>query len=149
MVRTHTSQYTSILIMTKHDDVAARIVARRAELGWSQEQLSKETGVAAAQISRYEARVNKPRANVIAKLAKGMLVPFSWLAYGDTSEFIQSPLPEGEIEFSLSLPSELADFIDKKSAQLGIQPHEVLRKMVVESFSELQTDAKDNNKQHE
>ncbi|WP_395490726.1 helix-turn-helix domain-containing protein [Cedecea davisae] len=116
--------------MTKYDDVAARIIARRAELGWSQEQLSKESDVAAAQISRYEARVNKPRANVIAKLAKGLMVPFSWLAYGDTSEFIQTPLTDGEIEYSLTVPVEVADYIDAKSSELGIYPHEFARKML-------------------
>lgn len=67
---------------------------------------------------------------MVAKLAKGLMVPFSWLAYGDTSEFISSPLPEGETEYSLTVPSEVADYIDKKSAELGIPPHEVARKML-------------------
>lgn len=117
--------------MIKHNDIARRMIERRAELGWSQEQLARESDVAAAQISRYEAGINKPRANVIAKLAKGMMVPFSWLAYGDTKDFIQEPMPEGEMEFHVSLPVEIAQAIDKKAAEAGIEPHEMARKLLL------------------
>lgn len=58
------------------------------------------------------------------------MVPFSWLAYGDTSEFIQTPLTDGEIEYSLTVPVEVADYIDAKSSELGIYPHEFARKML-------------------
>jgi len=112
--------------MTKHDDIASRMIERRAQLGWSQEQLSKESGVAAAQISRYEARVNKPRANVIAKLAKGLLVPFSWLANGDTSEFDISDAPSGFFDMTIQLPEDLAAAIKQAAASKGISEDEYI-----------------------
>lgn len=112
--------------MTKHDDIASRMIERRAQLGWSQEQLSKESGVAAAQISRYEARVNTPRANVIAKLAKGLLVPFSWLANGDTSEFDINDAPSGFFDLTIQLPEELALAIKQAAAKKGISEDEYI-----------------------
>ncbi|AJJ19360.1 helix-turn-helix domain-containing protein [Yersinia intermedia] len=117
--------------MTKYDGIAERMIERRAELGWTQEQLSKESGVAAAQISRYEAGINTPRANVIAKLAKGMMIPFSWLAYGDPKDFIQEPLPAGETEYHIHLPADIAEMIDAKAKEAGIEPHEMARRILL------------------
>lgn len=124
-------QYSSILIMIKNDDIAGRMIERRADLGWSQEQLSKESGVAAAQISRYEAGINKPRANVIAKLAKGMMVPFTWLAYGDTKDFIQEPLLKGETEYQVHLPADIAEKLNNEAKKAGITPHEMARRLLL------------------
>ncbi|MEI7367176.1 helix-turn-helix domain-containing protein [Pectobacterium sp. 1950-15] len=122
--------------MTKKDTLISRIIERRAELGWSQEQLSKESGVAAAQISRYEAGINEPRANVIAKLAKGLMVPFSWLAYGDTKDMIQEPNPEGETEFTVYLPESLAEIINNESQKRGLKPHEYMREVMIFSMNQ-------------
>lgn len=99
--------------MIKNDDVAARLIARRAELDWSQERLSQESGVAAAQISRYESRMNKPRANIIAKLASAMAVDFSWLAYGESTH------PDW-VETDLVIPKNLKDIIVKEAKGRGM-----------------------------
>ncbi|HIE9647142.1 helix-turn-helix domain-containing protein [Klebsiella pneumoniae] len=105
--------------MTKHDDISARIISRRASLGWTQERLSKESGVAAAQISRYEAGTNKPRANVIAKLASAMAVDFSWLAYGEHSH------PDW-VETDIVLPMELKEEVVKQAKARGMTEEEFL-----------------------
>ncbi len=126
MAQTQPCQYTSILNMTKHDDIASRMIERRAQLGWSQEQLSKESGVAAAQISRYEARINKPRANVIAKLAKALLVPFAWLANGETSEFDIAAAPKGFLDFVVQMPEDLALRIKEAAAKMGVSEEQFI-----------------------
>lgn len=48
-------------------ELLARLRARR---GWSQAQFAKQSGIAAAQISRYELGENEPRPIAIAKMAK-------------------------------------------------------------------------------
>lgn len=114
--------------MTKHDDVAGRIIARRAELDWSQERLSRESGVAAAQISRYEARQNKPRANIIAKLASAMAVDFSWLAYGVHEN------PDLE-ETEISLPRDLKEEVVAKAKDAGMTEEQFIIQLLQESLS--------------
>lgn len=64
------------------ENLSQRLVKARSGHGWSQADLAEVSGVAAAQISRYEASRSKPRAEVVAKLAKALAVRFEWLAYG-------------------------------------------------------------------
>lgn len=79
----HTVHDLSILLMTDHEEtVAHRLIKARSGHGWSQADLAEVSGVAAAQISRYEAGRNKPRSEIVAKLAKALAVRFDWLAYG-------------------------------------------------------------------
>lgn len=63
-----------------------RLIQSRARLGYSQKELSKLTGIAASQISRYELGDHKPRSKAILKLATHLKVSFSWLAYGKYEE---------------------------------------------------------------
>lgn len=121
--------------MTNNDDIASRMIERRAELGWSQEQLSKESGVAAAQISRYEARVNTPRTKVLGKLSKALMVPFSWLAYGDTKELNPLPLEDGYRDFYIELPPELAEFIENEAKKKNLTENDVMLQMLSESLN--------------
>lgn len=74
--------------------LAQRIIKARSGHGWSQAELAEVSGIAAAQISRYEQGKNTPRPNVIAKLAKALAVSFEWLAYG-----------EGEIDDGSEVPT--------------------------------------------
>lgn len=64
-------------------ELSQRLIKARSGHGWSQADLAEVSGVAAAQISRYEQGRSKPRTEVIAKLAKALAVRFEWLAYGD------------------------------------------------------------------
>ncbi|MDD0814260.1 helix-turn-helix transcriptional regulator [Curvibacter sp. HBC28] len=61
-------------------DFPQRLIKARAGHGWSQADLAEVSGVAAAQISRYELGRSRPRSEVIARLAKAMAVSFDWLA---------------------------------------------------------------------
>lgn len=112
--------------MTNNDTFAKRLIQRRAEQGYSQEELSKISGIAAAQISRYEAGRNKPRANIIAKLAETLEVPFNWLAYGDESELISLQDEKGEHWRWLYLEPNLRAFMENKAKTAGISLEEEL-----------------------
>ena len=68
--------------MTQSETVKDRLTRARSALGWSKQDLAESSGVAAAQISRYEAGRNEPRSEVVAKLARALNVQFDWLAYG-------------------------------------------------------------------
>lgn len=63
-------------------DLSQRLMKARSGHGWSQADLAEVSGVAAAQVSRYEAGRATPRPPVLAKLAKAMAVRFEWLAFG-------------------------------------------------------------------
>lgn len=56
-----------------------RIKERRKQLGYSQYDLSKLTGISHMQISRYELSVNQPTSDVIVTLAKALNVSTDWL----------------------------------------------------------------------
>ncbi|EAM8301876.1 helix-turn-helix transcriptional regulator [Salmonella enterica] len=126
------SQYYKELFMTKENHFIKRMIARRVDQGLSQEELSKKSGVAAAQISRYELGKSKPRPNVIARLAEALNVPFEWLAYGDNDvEPVPIPgIPTRQIE----LPEDLANIIKKKADEMGIPEYEFIERMLAESF---------------
>ncbi|WP_042871460.1 helix-turn-helix transcriptional regulator [Dickeya poaceiphila] len=118
--------------MTKENHFIKRMIARRVDQGLSQEDLSKRSGVAAAQISRYELGKSKPRPNVIARLAEALNVPFEWLAYGDNdADPITIPgIPTRQIE----LPEDLVNIIKKKADEMGIPEYELIERMLAESL---------------
>lgn len=62
--------------------LASRLVQARSQRGQSQMELATSSGVAAAQISRYESGRSKPRTEVVARLAKALDVSFEWLLNG-------------------------------------------------------------------
>jgi transcriptional regulator with XRE-family HTH domain len=63
-------------------DFSQRLMKARAGHGWSQADLAEVSGVAAAQISRYEAGRSTPRPAVVSRLAKSLGISFEWLAFG-------------------------------------------------------------------
>lgn len=118
--------------MTKENQFIKRMIARRADQGLSQEDLSKKSGVAAAQISRYELGKSKPRPNVMAKLAEALNVPFEWLAYGD-NDVDPVPIP-GVKTRTIELPEDLAVVIKNKAEEMGIPEYELVERMLAESL---------------
>lgn len=118
--------------MTKENQFIKRMIARRADQGLSQEDLSKKSGVAAAQISRYELGKSKPRPNVMAKLADALNVPFEWLAYGE-NDVEPVPIP-GIKTHQIELPEDLANMIIKKAEEMGIPEYELVERMLAESL---------------
>lgn len=118
--------------MTKENQFIKRMIARRADQGLSQEDLSKKSGVAAAQISRYELGKSKPRPNVVAKLAEALNVPFEWLAYGDNDV---EPMPISGVKTRLiELPEDLANVIHEKAEEMGIPEYELIERMLAKSL---------------
>lgn len=59
-----------------------RLIRTRAERGWSQNELARRSGVAPAQLSRYESGKNTPRTEVLWKLATALSVDMLWLIDG-------------------------------------------------------------------
>ena len=68
--------------MTENEGISERIRNRRIELGLSQAQLSRDTGIAAPQLSRYESGSNEPRPDIAAKIANALKVSLEWLITG-------------------------------------------------------------------
>ncbi|MEY0024317.1 helix-turn-helix domain-containing protein [Providencia rettgeri] len=117
--------------MTNNNTVASRLISRRAEMGLSQNQLAMEAKVAPAQISRYEAGINKPSIKTMGKLAEVLAVPFEWLAYGDDTFFpITNIAEQGGIELYLELPQELYDFLQKEAQEYGEGVSEVAKRII-------------------
>lgn len=79
--------------------LAQRLIKARSSHGWSQADLAEVSGVAAAQISRYEQGRTTPRPAVVAKLAKTLEVRFEWLAFGHAdSEGTGSAYPSEQVK---------------------------------------------------
>ena len=120
--------------MTNNNTLQSRLIQRRAQLGYSQEELSKLSGIAAAQISRYEAGINKPRATIIARLANHLAVPFSWLAYGDEADLSEDDQGKKEIGGYISLPKEKYDAIMEQANQLNMDFETYLQKVIIPTY---------------
>jgi transcriptional regulator with XRE-family HTH domain len=57
--------------------IGTRIIQLRNQKGWSQQQLSDHTGLAASYISRIENRHLEPRPHTLSKIALALGVPMS------------------------------------------------------------------------
>ena len=87
--------------MTLDNDFTQRLAQLRAERGLSQQELADITGIAAAQISRYESGKNAPRPGIVAKLAKALDVSMEYLSTG------QIPFSKSLVTTTIELPSIL------------------------------------------
>lgn len=100
--------------MTENDTFAARLAQTRAEKGLSQSDLAELTGIAPAQISRYESGRNVPRPGIVAKLATALSVSFGWLTTGQ--------IPWGDElgpELRIRLPDQIHAQIGEAADQAG------------------------------
>lgn len=77
--------------MTDDEGFSERLKRCRVELGMTKSDLAKASGVAAAQIYRYETGKSKPREDIVAKLAKALKVTNEWLIFGQ-DDFALQPL---------------------------------------------------------
>ena len=91
------------------NELAHRLIKARSGHGWSQADLSEVSGVAAAQISRYESGRAKPRPEVVAKLAKSLAVGFEWLLDGRGNIDDGSTIPQYPKRMFSNPPLELED----------------------------------------
>ncbi|WNP29343.1 helix-turn-helix transcriptional regulator [Morganella morganii] len=122
--------------MTKDNSIAKRLTTLRAQKGLSQSELAELSGIAPAQISRYESGANIPRAHIIAKLAKALGVQYSFLQYGfevdDDEMWAQMSLnKDNTATISLTLDDETLG-IAKKSAEIrGVSLEDYLKWVLV------------------
>ncbi len=135
----HTVHDLSILFMTDcgkmENELAHRLVKARSGHGWSQADLSEVSGVAAAQISRYESGRAKPRPEVVAKLAKSLAVGFEWLAYGKGSVDVGATVPRYpsqqtqllSVELDPELYKGLSELAEKKGITLEMTFKQIVR----------------------
>jgi transcriptional regulator with XRE-family HTH domain len=127
------------------ENLSFRLIKARSAMGWSQQGLAEVSGVAAAQISRYESGRSAPRSEVVAKLARALGVQFEWLANGvgplDTGADVPK-YPEGTSVFPLDIPPEHYEAIEKFAKEEGLTMEMALRKLVLDGL-ERRTSARD------
>lgn len=99
---------------TNKDEFSARLVQARSMKGWSQVDVANASGVAAAQISRYEQGSNTPRPQVVAKLATALGVSFSWLLSGAGEPV--DPWLDGRATLRVELPKELIRRVEQSAS---------------------------------
>lgn len=119
---------------TQKDEFAARLVQARSMKGWSQVDVANASGVAAAQISRYEQGSNTPRPQVVAKLAAALGVSFSWLLTG-AGEPVDSWLA-GRATLRVELPTEVIRRIEQSASQNRRLVDEEVQARLQASFDE-------------
>ncbi|CAB5720048.1 transcriptional repressor DicA [Delftia tsuruhatensis] len=107
-------------------ELPQRLIKARSGHGWSQADLAEVSGVAPAQISRYEQGRSKPRTEVAAKLAKALAVSFEWLAYGrgnidDGADVPKYPAAQKLVHtFDLENDPELREAVESLAEESGL-----------------------------
>ncbi|MBI6474687.1 helix-turn-helix domain-containing protein [Proteus mirabilis] len=122
--------------MIKNNSIAKRLTELRAQKGLSQSELAELSGVAPAQISRYESGINVPRAHIIAKLAKALGVQYSFLENGfsmDGENLLtqMSMNKDNTATISLELDNETLEIAKKSSEIRGISLEDYLKWLLV------------------
>lgn len=119
-----------------NEDFQHRLIKARSGHGWSQADLAEVSGVAPAQISRYELGKSKPRTEVIARLAKSLAVAFDWLAYGNGEMDIGASVPEFPASktatISLEVDADLKAAMDELCRDRGLTRDMLLNTLVRE-----------------
>ncbi|MDH0423655.1 helix-turn-helix domain-containing protein [Delftia tsuruhatensis] len=128
--------------MTKKS-FGSRLLLARVDKGLSQSELAEQAGVAAAQISRYEADKNSPRPHIAAKLAAALGVDVSWLVDGpaagqelelERAKAAASPA-EDRVEFVFQPSAQNIEKLKALSVLTGKSPRDLVQQM----FDEMET----------
>lgn len=95
---------------TEYSQVDSRILSRLKDLGMSQVQLSKETGLSTTAMSSYCTGKRVPETSALYRLAKALRTSMEWILTGEdlTSEESSAPIPTCD---DTPLQSEEADLI--------------------------------------
>ena len=95
---------------TEYSHVDFRILSRLKDLGMSQVQLSKETGLSTTAMSSYCTGKRVPETSALYRLAKALQTSMEWILTGEDStiEDFSAPIP---ICDDAPLESEEADLI--------------------------------------
>lgn len=124
--------------------LAQRIIKARSARGWSQADLAEISGIAPAQISRYEQGRNAPRPPVLAKLAKALEVDFDWLAKGDSppSDLAQDE-PQKRDKITLKLSSSEHKIFADLAAERGVSVQVLVNSLFQELLQNLELEAQE------
>ena len=95
----------------------ARLTRARIEKGLSQSDLAASSGIAPAQISRYEADKNQPRLHILHKLAAALSVEPDWLLAGDEGD--SSDDSEGTVRSQFRVPAPIHEAIARLAKASG------------------------------
>ncbi|MGC0990085.1 helix-turn-helix transcriptional regulator [Pantoea agglomerans] len=112
------------------NSIAKRLIERRADMQISQSELAKISGVAAAQISRYESGKAKPTPQVLSKLAKALLCHYEWLSDGIGDEYIKSQ-EEGGITFAFNVDGHMAEAMEAAAKSISITKDEFAKALFI------------------
>lgn len=113
--------------MANKDDMPKRIVARRAELGWSQSKLAQLAHVAPAQVSRYESGKSKPSAQVLSRLADAMAVSFDWLLTGNDESGFENIKDDSVVSMSIELDQESSRLLAALKKEHGVSDDTIIK----------------------
>ncbi|MGS1060517.1 helix-turn-helix domain-containing protein [Burkholderia glumae] len=107
--------------MSNPDSIGARIVQSRAGLHLSQAQLAERVGIAPTQLSRYEMDKNKPRPEMLQRLAEALDVEANWLATGEGAVNKVDPddVPTGSKVISLEVDGQQFVALRRLSKKTG------------------------------
>ncbi|MFV0675530.1 helix-turn-helix domain-containing protein [Variovorax sp. tm] len=100
-----------------------RLIKARSGHGWSQQELAEVSGVAAAQISRYESGRTSPRSEVAAKLAKALAVSFDWLLRGQGVPEVGAEIamyPTGRHVYEVEVDDDVKQQIEQVAIAMGM-----------------------------
>ncbi len=134
--------------------LAQRLIKARSSHGWSQADLAESSGVAAAQISRYEQGRTTPRPPVVAKLAKALGVRFEWLAFGQDDTAGKEPgyppvqVKRVEIEVEDALHAAVQRFAQRTGMAYEVLCVALMRE-ILERFERQPADLEDFLRRHQ
>ncbi|WP_126312901.1 helix-turn-helix domain-containing protein [Delftia acidovorans] len=122
-------------VLPENSGFVDRLRTARIANEFSQADLAHATGIAAAQISRYESGRNYPRPHIIAKLASVLGVTADWL----TGEGQAAPLSSdqegllgGKQEFTFQPSANSLEKLQALSVLTGKTPDELVQQMFEE-----------------
>lgn len=109
-------------------ELSERLIKARSERGWSQQTLANTSGIAPAQISRYELGSSSPRSEVVMRLAKALGVSYEWLRDGGGLE------SKSDEPFGLRLLPDLCEKIAYAARDAGRNLNDEITLRLEESF---------------
>ena len=107
-----------------------RLVRKRTEKKWSQNMLAQRSGVAPAQLCRYENGKNYPNTHTLEKLAKALDVAVTWLTGKDEYEAGAAGQREttpnkGTTQLDVTLTVDMDIAIKRMATENGLSASEV------------------------
>ncbi|WP_429497076.1 helix-turn-helix domain-containing protein [Robbsia andropogonis] len=120
------------------NSVGERIVAARAQLNLSQADLAERVGIAPTQLSRYEMGKNRPRIEMIYRLAQALAMSPSGLANGDIDQADRDIYPESEddpFRTMIALDDELHSAVRDSANKAKRSINDEISERVAQSFA--------------